>query len=77
MLQLEDPRGLITFGLRREALEDRLAEPDEVLAGIEAVTAEDIQRLGQRLMAGNGLHLALVGPFDDEDRFLAALGNGG
>ena len=69
-LQLEDARGLITFGLRREVLEGALVEPDQVLAGIEAVTAADIQRLAGELIVNDGLNFALVGPFDDEQRFL-------
>ena len=38
VLQLESPQGLIMFGLRREVLEGQAVEPEEVLAGIEAVT---------------------------------------
>jgi predicted Zn-dependent peptidase len=70
VLQLEDPRGLIIFGLRREALEGSTIEPDEVLDAIEGVTAKHVQELAERLIADEQLHLALVGPFDDEQRFL-------
>jgi predicted Zn-dependent peptidase len=70
VLQLEDPRGLITFGLRRETLENRLAEPEEILDGIEGVSAADIQRLARQIMVDEGLNLGIVGPFDDEQRFL-------
>ncbi len=73
MLQLEDPRGLITFGLRRETLEGRLAEPEEILDGIEGVGAADIQRLARQIMVDDGLNLGIVGPFDDEQRFLDLL----
>jgi predicted Zn-dependent peptidase len=73
VLQLEDSRGLITFGLRREALENQLAEPSEILTGIEAVTAEDVQRLAREIMVNDGLNFGLVGPFDDENRFLDLL----
>jgi predicted Zn-dependent peptidase len=73
VLQLEDPRGLLTFGLRREVLEDRLAEPDEVLEGVEAVTAADIQRLAGEVIRDQGLNFGLVGPFSDDDRFLELL----
>ena len=47
VLQLEDSRGLITFGLRREVLENRSPSHSEVLDGIEAVTAADVQRRGR------------------------------
>ncbi|HEY3765858.1 MAG TPA: insulinase family protein, partial [Gaiellales bacterium] len=73
VLQLEDPRGLLSFGMRREVLEDRLAEPDEVLEGIEAVTAKDIERLAGDVIRNEGLNFGLVGPFDDDARFLELL----
>ena len=68
VLQLESPQGLLMFGLRREVLESRLAEPTEVLDGLDAVTADDVQRVAQNLLAG-GLNLAVIGPFDDAGRF--------
>jgi predicted Zn-dependent peptidase len=57
------------FGLRREVLEGRAAEPDEVLAGLDAVTAEDLQRVAKDVIGTHGLNLALIGPFDDAERF--------
>ncbi len=74
VLQLESPQGLIMFGVRREVLEGGAVEPEEVLAGIEAVTAEDVQRVAQDVIRGNALRLAVVGPFDDADRFEQLLG---
>ena len=47
VLQLENPQGLILFGLRREVLEGDVIEPDEVMAALDAVTAEDVQRVAQ------------------------------
>jgi predicted Zn-dependent peptidase len=73
VLQLEDPRGLLTFGMRREVLEDKLAEPEEVLDGLEAVTAKDSQRLAGEVIRDEGLNFGLVGPFDDDARFLELL----
>ena len=69
VLQLESPQGLILFGLRREVLERRAPELDEVLAGLNAVTAEDVQRVAQDLITDEKLRLALIGPFDDVARF--------
>jgi predicted Zn-dependent peptidase len=68
-LQLENPQGLIMFGLRREVLEGNAADPQEVIDGINAVTAEDVQRVAQDVIGEKGLSLALVGPFDDAERF--------
>ena len=70
VLQLEDPRGLLGFGLRREVLEGRLVEPEEVLERVEAVSAADVQRLAQEVIREDGLNFGLVGPFDDDQRFL-------
>src|ERR1700758_997830 len=69
VLQLESPQGLIMFGLRKEVLERKAPDPDEVLAGISAVTAEDVQRVARDLIADDRLRLAVIGPFDDSDRF--------
>ena len=69
VLSLEDPKGMIMFGLRSEVLEGTTREPDEVIAGLEAVTLEDIQRVAQDLIRDEGLNFALIGPFDDPDRF--------
>jgi predicted Zn-dependent peptidase len=62
------------FGLRREVLEGRAIEPSEVLEQLDAVTADDIQRVAQDVIGSNGLNLALIGPFDDPDRFEQLLG---
>ena len=69
VLQLENPQGLILFGLRREVLEGHVVEPDEVLAAIDAVTAEDVQRVAQDVLASNAYRLALIGPFEDAEHF--------
>jgi predicted Zn-dependent peptidase len=74
VLQIENPHGLIMFGLRREVLEGRAPEPEEVLAGIEAVTAEDVQRVARDLIAEDALRLAVIGPFEDAERFEKLLG---
>lgn len=69
VLQTESPNGLLLFGLRREVLEGKAAEPTELLAGLDAVTADDVQRVAQDLIADEGIRLAVIGPFDDEERF--------
>jgi predicted Zn-dependent peptidase len=69
VLQTESPHGMIMFGLRREVLEGRAAEPEEILQEIDKVAVEDVQRVAADVIAGNGLNLALIGPFDDAERF--------
>lgn len=68
VLGLESPHGTIMFGLRREVLEGAAEEPDQVLAGLDAVTSDDVQRVAQDVL-GKKLHLAVIGPFDDPTRF--------
>jgi predicted Zn-dependent peptidase len=69
VLATESPNGLIMYGLRREVLEGRAAEPEEILAGLDAVTIEDVQRVAQDVIGGSGLRCAVIGPFDDADAF--------
>jgi predicted Zn-dependent peptidase len=74
VLHTESPQGLIMYGLRREVLEGEAMEPAEMLAKLDEVTAEDIQRVAQDVIATDKLHLAVIGPFEDEnDRFRALL----
>ena len=69
VLSLEDPKGMISFALRDEVLEGRHREPDEVLAALDRVTVEGIQRVAQDVIREEHLNLALIGPFDEPDRF--------
>jgi predicted Zn-dependent peptidase len=73
VLQTESPNGLLLFGLRREILEGRAAEPSELMAGLDAVTVDDVYRVAQDVVAGQGLRLAVIGPFDDASRFAELL----
>ena len=76
VLGLESPQGTIMFGLRREVLEGGATEPAEVLAGLEAVTADAVQRVAQALLTTDRLRLAAIGPFGDgtAERFDKLLG---
>jgi predicted Zn-dependent peptidase len=73
LLQLESPQGMIMFGLRREVLESGAVDPAEVQAALDAVTAEDVQRVAQDVIGDKGLNLALIGPFEDAEKFEALL----
>jgi predicted Zn-dependent peptidase len=73
VLNLESPQGLILFGVRKEVTEGRAPDPEEVLADIDAVTAEDVQRVAHELITSDQLRLAVIGPFDDAARFESLL----
>ncbi len=69
VLRTESPQGLLMFGLNREVLEGSALEPEEYLAALDSVTVEDVQRVAQDLIARNNVRLAVIGPFDDDERF--------
>jgi predicted Zn-dependent peptidase len=69
VLRTESPQGLLMFGLNREVLEGSSIEPEQYLAALDSVTVEDVQRVAQDLITRKKLHLAVIGPFDDADRF--------
>jgi predicted Zn-dependent peptidase len=69
VLSLESPQGLIMYGLRREVLEGGAVDPQEVLDALDEVTGEDVSRVARDLIADRGVKLALIGPFDDAERF--------
>ena len=68
VLGIESPHGTTMYGLRREVLLGQAEEPEAMLAGLDAVTAEDIQRVAQDVV-GKQLKLAVIGPFEDAERF--------
>lgn len=73
VLGIEDTRGLIMFGARREAVENGYWEPAQALAAIDAITIDDVRRVAKAVFDPEQLNLAVVGPFDDEERFAKLL----
>jgi predicted Zn-dependent peptidase len=69
VFQTETPQGLLQYALSRELIEGRTPEPQEVLDGLGAVTADDVRRVARELFAPGALRLAIIGPFDDPARF--------
>jgi predicted Zn-dependent peptidase len=68
VLGIESPHGTTMYGLRREVLLGQAEEPEAMLAGLDTVTAADVQRVAQDVV-GKQLKLAVIGPFDDAERF--------
>jgi len=69
MLQMEDTFSVAAWFGQQELLGPDVLTLDEAVANIEAATAEDIQRLAQKLFLQEKLNLAVVGPFKDEEGF--------
>lgn len=69
LLQMEDSAAVASWLGGQELLEGKILTVEEVLGIIDAVTAEEVQRVAQDLLVGERLNLAVVGPFREEDRF--------
>jgi predicted Zn-dependent peptidase len=62
MLSLENTASRMSHLARQEIYFDRHFGLDETLAGVEAVTAGDIQRVASELVANGSLAATIVGP---------------
>jgi len=72
VLGLEDSGSRMSRIAKADLLDGELLSIDEVLARIDAVTLDDVRELAAGLLAATPA-LAVVGPFDDADRFAAAV----
>ncbi len=66
-LSLEDPLSLNIFAAKQQLLYDKLETVDELLAKMEAVTAEQIQAVADDIFVGQGLNMTVIGPKADEE----------
>ena len=73
VLGLEDPSSRMSRLGKSELVYSRLEPVDEILGSIEAVTHDDVRRVAAEIL-GRPKVLAVVGPFDDDAPFAAALG---
>lgn len=69
VLALEDSFKVASFYTSQELLRQEIETPEEIMAKIEAVTAEDIQMVAKDIFVNQKLNLALIGPFKDKDQF--------
>ncbi|MBI3342132.1 insulinase family protein [Candidatus Curtissbacteria bacterium] len=68
-LSWEDSRSVALGYGSDELFETRIRQLEEYIREIDAVTAEDIQRMAQFLVTESKLNLAVIGPFKDSARF--------
>ena len=73
LLSMEDTHAIAGWYARQEALGHEILTVDDVTAGIEAVTTEDVQRVAREIFHSEALNLAVVGPFKSESKFVRAL----
>ncbi|OGY09343.1 MAG: hypothetical protein A2782_02620 [Candidatus Blackburnbacteria bacterium RIFCSPHIGHO2_01_FULL_43_15b] len=69
LLSLEDTENVSDFFGEHYLLEGRLRTVEDVLSGIDNVTAEDVYRVAGSFFQEDRLNLAIVGPFDNPERF--------
>ncbi len=62
LLRMEDSRSVAGWIGGQEILTGRILSVEQVVSIIDAITAEEIQRLSKELLAGDKVHLAVVGP---------------
>jgi predicted Zn-dependent peptidase len=72
VLSLEDPSSRMSRLGKSELVYPRLEPVEEILASIEAVTHDDVRRAAAEII-DQPKALAVVGPFDDDASFAAAL----
>jgi predicted Zn-dependent peptidase len=73
LLRMEDTRSVSGWVGVQELLTGEVRSVDEVVEQVEAVTADDIQRVAAALFRIDALNVAIVGPFRSPRRFLPLL----
>ncbi len=68
VLGLEDSNSVAGFYGHQELLEEEIENPDTILAKLDAVTKEEVEKVGQEFFVESGLNLALIGNFEDRQK---------
>ena len=69
VLELEDTRSVAIYYAMQELLEEKMLNPDEEMAKIDAVTVEEVEAVAKEFLDTKNYSLALIGDFDDPTRF--------
>ena len=69
VLELEDSRSVAAFHAHSELLEKKIETPEELLKKIDKVTLEKVQAVSRKYFVEKNLNLAIIGNFDDRQRF--------
>jgi predicted Zn-dependent peptidase len=73
LLSMEDTHSIAGWFGRQVILGDEILTVDDVTAAIDAVTAQDVQRVARDLFRTEWMNLAVVGPFKNDGRFVKTL----
>jgi predicted Zn-dependent peptidase len=73
VLDLEDSRSVSGFYAHQELLEDKIENPDEVIAEIDRISIEDVQSVGKEFFKEQTLNLAVIGKFEDGQKLESLL----
>lgn len=68
-LSLEDSESIADYVAEQELFHEKVEQPEDKIAKIEEVTAEDIQTLARDLIQRGALNLTVIGPYKDQKRF--------
>jgi predicted Zn-dependent peptidase len=69
VLELEDTRSAAIMYASQEILQHELHNPHEIIEKIDKVTLEDVHRVAKEYLDTKLLSLAVIGNFEDKDRF--------
>ncbi|MEX0682546.1 MAG: pitrilysin family protein [Dehalococcoidia bacterium] len=73
LLRLEDSRAVAGWIGAQDLLLERVRIVDDVVAEMDAITLEDLQRVAREVLDTKRLQLAVVGPFRSDKRFAGLL----
>ena len=73
ILSMEDSQNVAEFYALQALLDEKMMDTQEVIEIIDKVTPEDIQRVAKDIFTPEKLNLAIIGPYNDEERFLKLL----
>ncbi|MDP3794888.1 MAG: pitrilysin family protein [bacterium] len=69
LMDLEESNEVAFWYGQQEILKEEIIRPEDVFKKVDAVTAQDLQRVAREVFKPDGLNLALIGPFSDKERF--------
>ncbi len=69
VIRLESSDDMANWYGKQAALKDAVRTPEQFFSEVDKVSCEDIKRIAKDIFKDKGLNLALIGPYDDSDRF--------